>query len=462
MRLLKGPNGSGLRSRTLALVAVSVIASIGLAGGVAWAATQLDEQNEEFTLVARFASASPLLIGNDVKVSGVPVGKVTTMAVRGGKADVTLTIDRSALPVYSDARAVIRPVSLLGERYVDLERGTAGGKILPSGATLSVQQTDTATDLDQILNTIDEPTGKALSALVTMLGQGLKGNGVNTNETIKALAPVMNDTGKLVDVLNRQNAVLNSLVDSTAPVAHALAADQGRSLDRLIASAHRLLGKTSENQAAFQRALVELPGTLAQANESLADITGTTNAMTPMLRGMRPTTDNLAAISQELKRFSDSATPALASAEPVLQRGNQLLEQARSVAAGLRTVGPDLRVVARGQKPLVNDLTDHMGGFWGFIEGWALATNHYDGISHFFRAEVTVDTDEFEYLAPSDGGSRKNGLIDRQPAKVVPPLPLLGKTGGLLTPGAPREDGGVTGLNQKQERNALGFLLGGR
>lgn len=101
----------------VALVAfATVLATTAAAAGFAI------EDGDGRTVVAQFASAAPLVHGNEVKLDGVVVGEVLEMHPRDGFADVILQLDPEALPLHRDARVTIRPVSLLGERFVDLER----------------------------------------------------------------------------------------------------------------------------------------------------------------------------------------------------------------------------------------------------------------------------------------------------------------------------------------------------
>lgn len=410
------------------------------------------------TVVADFADASPLLQGNDVKVNGVKVGEIASLTVVGNHARVAMKLTPAALPVHRDARATIRPVSLLGERYVDLNRGTPSAPLLASGGMIPASQTGQTTDLDQVLNTVDDPTGRSLAALVTMLGQGMQGNGGNVDATVRALAPAMTDTDRLAKVLNQQNALLNNLVDHTQPVTQSLAADNGRTLDGLVESAHQLMGTTAANQAAMDQSLAQLPSTLSTAHATLAQLAGTANAVTPTLQDMRPTTNNLTAISQELGRFADSADPALAHAQPVLVKLQGLLDQARPVADQLRQMGPDVQSTAASAKPVVGALAvNNMATAMDAVKFWALTTNGHDGLGHYFRgmAVINPQTATGPVPAPVPG-------IAPAPLPVPPPpgLPAPGVPGGLLAP-APPPDGGATGLNQNQESGALQFLLGG-
>lgn len=417
------------------------------------------------TLVAEFDDASPLVIGNQVKVAGVEVGTVAKIAATDhNTAAVTLHLDESVQPLHQDATATIRPVTILGERFVDLDRGTPSAPLLSPGAVLPVEQTRQATDLDEVLNMINRPTGEGLAALLTTLGHGMQGRGSDADAAIRVLESSMRDTDRLVKILGEQNALLAGLVDKVQPVAAALAADQGRALDRLMSASQRVLKSTSRQEHALEATLSELPATLTQARETLRQVTGTAGATTPALRGMRPTTDNLAAMSRELREFSRSADPALASAAPMLHRAERLMDQARPVVTQLRKAGPDLKGVARAARPLVTGLAGNMDNVLNFFRYWAMATNGWDGLSHYFRGMVIINPEQLTGLLPQTGGPTSDS---RPPEKAaIPPWSRIpnnvGGVSGLLDDTKPQsEDGGVTGLNRQQESNALEYLLGG-
>lgn len=457
-----------------ALIAVGAV-------GAATTGMAANENPSTIVVTAKFADASPLLVGNDVKLHGVRVGSIAGMGVDAdGLADVVMELEPAALPLHTDATAFVRPVSLLGERYLELDRGTDAKPVLPRGAPIPKSRTGQNTDLDEVLNTVDEPTGESLAALVTVLGEGMQGNGTNVADTIKALAPAMNDTAGLANVLNQQNDLLNSLVGKLEPVTTALATDQGKSLDGLVTATQQVLGTTAANQQALERTLTELPGTMQSARDTLAKLAGTASATVPTLRGIRPVTDNLTQISQELRTFAESADPALASANPVLEKAQSLLDEARPVVETLRRSGGDTRALATSLKPIAGQLTDNIDGVFAFIKNWALATNGADGLSHYFRAGLVITPDIVSGALPGLGSNLGIGgspppLTDDPSGKPVDPLApqqpgggpaggLFGGSGGALSPllpAKPASDGGVTGLTQTQESGIVGFLLGG-
>jgi phospholipid/cholesterol/gamma-HCH transport system substrate-binding protein len=444
----------------LRVVATAIVAVLGAtAAGVA-AQDAATAPGGGLLLKAVFADASPILVGNDVKVDGVPVGSVSATDVQGNRAVVTMLLDPAALPVHRDARFTIRPVSLLGERFVDLDRGTAAAPTLRTGDTVPVAQTTTNTDLDEVLDTIDKPTGEGLSMLVTTLGGGLQGNGANADATIRALAPALNDTTALAKVLKDQNTLLNELVDRVTPVAGSLAADNGRNLDQLVASANTLLAATAQQQKQLEATLAELPATLTSARTTLDRVTGTAAATTPTLADLRPATDDLRAISGELYSFADSLDPALAGAEPVLDRGRELLTEAAPVVAQLRAAGPDLRTDAAAARPIVDELTGNLDNVYNFIRYWAMTANGRDGLSTYFRGFVVVNPQSATGLLPQGLQALPlPGAVEPGAASgAVPPA-----VGGLLAPEKKTDPkAGATGLDQQQENGIVGFLLGGK
>lgn len=420
------------------------------------------------TVYADFTDSSPLLTGNEVRLDGVKVGKIKAMRVQGDHARLTLSLDPTALPLYANARLSSRPVSILGERYVDLEPGTSDAKQLQNEGVIPVEQTSSATDLDDVLNVLDKPTSQSLAALVTTLGVGVNGNGKDIDAAVAALAPAMQDTQKLTSVLRDQNETLGSLVSSLEPVAAGLADDNGSSLNELVDAAEQTLRMTTANEAAFRSMLQQLPGILRSAMITLSRLQGTADAAIPTLEELQPTTENLNEISEELMRFADAADPALKSATPVLVQAQDLIDAAQPVAAQLRRSGPDLTADSRSLDPLTKKLSKDFTAVMEFFKGWALATNGRDGLGHYFRAGLVVTPYSATGYLPTSDGKRPPNPLDPEANPEGSKASLGGllddPTGGAgegLLPQKSSNDGGVTGLNQSQEQGVLGFLLGG-
>lgn len=442
---------------------LAVVAAVGLTVPGTLAAAGGSDDSGDVRITAVMADATPLRSGHIVRAAGVEVGTIDSVVLGDdGAARVAMTVGREVLPLHQDATVSLITQDLLGERYLAIESGSVDAPLLAEPFTIPLSQTE-AVDLQDVVNVVDDPTGTALAMMLTTLGEGVGQNPQEVADTIAALEPAMRQTDDLATLLSEQNELLSNLVQTAQPVATAVATERGESLDRLVGSTTQMLSATAENQKEIRESLERLPGTLASAQQTLAEVAQVAEPATRTLAGLRPITDDLTDISAELQRFSDAADPALASLRPVLDTGNEMLDELGPLVQTLKPAGPDLRGVTASYNELADKaLSSRLVDLMEFMKGWSLSTSDYDAVSHYFRA-VTPYT-------PKTAGVTGAGPIPGAPESPVPDLPL---PGGGRTPlpgaeGAPAEPnpppslpGGVTGLSEQQEQSMVGQLLGG-
>jgi phospholipid/cholesterol/gamma-HCH transport system substrate-binding protein len=140
-----------------------------------------------YTVTATFSDAADILVGNEVFMNGTRVGHVGAVSVRRGAAEVALVIDDSAaLPLRVDASAEIRKKNLLGETYVDLQRGGAAQR-MADGGVIPERDTVPITEIDQVLAIFDPVTVQRVQLLINAAGQALTDNGANMNSESASL-----------------------------------------------------------------------------------------------------------------------------------------------------------------------------------------------------------------------------------------------------------------------------------
>jgi phospholipid/cholesterol/gamma-HCH transport system substrate-binding protein len=481
------------RGLTTALV-LALLVGVGIA--------VLHARHPAPVVVAMFADASPLRSGNTVQARGVKIGTIGQITLDHGNARVVLRLTEK-VPLHTDARATIRPVSLLGERYIDLDPGSDRAPLMPSGGVIPVEHTAASVDLDQVLNSLDDPTSTALAAMVTTLGTGLAGNGRNLHDALGALEPSLRQTGQLVSVLNDQNAALDQLIDLSSPVAAAIATNRGADLDQLVGNAEQTMTAVAAHRDQLTTTMRELPASLDKARRTFYELGGLADQLTPTLRAVRPLTQNLRDVAGELNTFADSADPAVTSLKPVLDKAQSMLEEAYPVAADLHRGSGDLREASNGLGAVGGTLADKMDGVVSMLTGWALCTNGYDSVGHYFRAYATVDRKTLaklmpdlapgssgliEHTVPLDKDRPSTGLSqigrppdDQAPPPVAPPLLGGAVSGQHRRPGQPTDEapvpsepgatprsgpgsngeGNATGLTPSQESDMFDQLLGG-
>lgn len=114
---------------SLTEVAVGAVVLIAAGAFLAYAAQATGfsrGSGDEVTLSASFRSVEGVTIGTDVRMAGVKIGTVASMALNPDtyRAETTLAVD-PAIPVPNDSSAVIASEGLLGGTFVEIVPGAS-------------------------------------------------------------------------------------------------------------------------------------------------------------------------------------------------------------------------------------------------------------------------------------------------------------------------------------------------
>jgi phospholipid/cholesterol/gamma-HCH transport system substrate-binding protein len=205
---------SAVVGRVLAIVAISAaIAVVTL--------VLLHPGGRDYVVRARFADASQLVKGNLVQVAGVKVGSVSRIRLTDdGQAEVAMKIDDAEYaPLRRGTRAIIRQASLSGvaNRYIDLQLppGTQTQTIRSNGV-IGQGETTTAVDLDQLFNTFDPSTRKALSGFIRGENDVYAGRGAQAGAGWAYLNPALAASDRLFKEVNVDTPMLQRFIGATA------------------------------------------------------------------------------------------------------------------------------------------------------------------------------------------------------------------------------------------------------
>ena len=167
-----------------------------------------------YTVTAVFSDAADILTNNEVYMNGTRVGFVGDVRVTGGQAEVQLVLnDTHALPLHSNASAEVRKKNLLGETYIDLQRGSSNAQIV-DGGRIPVSQTVPITEIDQVLAIFDPQTVQRLQLLINALGTATTNNGQNMNaEAASANQLITALNGPALELSVRQQQVQDIVLE---------------------------------------------------------------------------------------------------------------------------------------------------------------------------------------------------------------------------------------------------------
>ncbi|MEV4241142.1 MULTISPECIES: MCE family protein [unclassified Nocardia] len=214
---------------------------------------------------ARFTDVTSLNAGDEVRIAGVRVGKVTSVKIvdkRQAEVGFELT-DRDWLP--ASTTATIKYRNLVGQRYIALEQGTGEqGRKLNKGATIGLEHTRPALNLTTLFNgfrplfqTLTADDVNKLSYEIIQVFQGEQG-------TIHDLvATTANLTNKIAD----KDAVIGDLVRNLTAVLNAVNEREGQ-FDQLIVNTEALVSGLAAERDTIGSSVTSL-GNLASATADL-------------------------------------------------------------------------------------------------------------------------------------------------------------------------------------------------
>jgi virulence factor Mce-like protein len=303
-----------------------------------------------------FPEATQLGLEADVRVAGVRVGKVRKKEIDPDKPNrplATIELERKFSPLNTDARAILRQKTLLGETYVELTPGNPDGPKVPEGARLSGDQVSDTVQLDEVFQALDPVTRESFRTWQRDLGKAVTGRGKDLNDAFGNLPRFAASGTDLLEVIDSQDGAVRALIRNTGVVFGALTEKEDQ-LANLITNSGELFETTSDRQEAlaetikvFPTFLDESKATFARLEKFAVDTEPLIEDLQPVTRDLRPTLRDLRALAPDLAQFFrdldplitvsktglpalseilDGLGPVLAKAQPFLEQLNPILE----------------------------------------------------------------------------------------------------------------------------------------
>ena len=268
--------------------------------------------------------AAGLVKGNEVRIGGKRVGSVNEIEGREGPARsyarLHLKLDKLVQPLRDDTIVLVRPRSPLGLKYLEVTPGKRGEPI-PENGKLSLTRSVRSVELDEVFNTFDTATRKALQQTTDSLGTGVAGRGVDFNESV-ALAP---------ELTRRAERVFANLADPQTRLRRAVQA-----LERLTAELAPVAPRFGSMFDNANTTLSALAGVRDQLAQVLTELPPTEQAGIDALRVVRPVLAETRLLIRELRPGIDALPEASRSLDSALDRGTPVLRRAGDLADRLK------------------------------------------------------------------------------------------------------------------------------
>jgi virulence factor Mce-like protein len=256
------------------------------------------------TITAYFPTATSIYPGDEVRVSGVKVGKIDSITPEGTQTKMALKVDRG-VPIPADAKAVIVAQNLVAARYVQLTpayRKGAGptmrdGGVIPSDRTaVPVEWDEVKAQLMRLATELGPKSGvsdTSVSRFIDSAANALDGNGDKLRQTLAQLSGAARifaeGSGNIVDIVKNLQTFVTALRDSK---------------QQIVMFQNRLASLTSvvnDSRSDLDAALSDLPVALADVQRFVA---GSRDQTAEQIRSLASVTqilvDNQAALQNVL------------------------------------------------------------------------------------------------------------------------------------------------------------------
>ena len=336
-----------------------------------------------YRFTADFPEAITLQKEADVRVGGVTVGKVKEIDLGDGNTTrATIEIEAEYAPISSDAEAILRQKTLLGETYIELTTGSQVdsnatdseptaqvslidvGEVsgddaphpIPEGGALEDTQVREQVQIDEIFKALDEETREAFQLWMKNSALAVDGQGLALNDAFGNLGPFSEDASDVLGTLRRQEDSLRQVVRSTGEVFAALSARN-----------KALTGAVVGNNRTFRA--------LASRDEALAD---TFQILPTFQVEARLTLDRLEA-------FAHHAGPLFSDLKPVARDLGPTLSDVRRLSPNLRHMFKDLRKLIKvsrtgfpAARDFINELEPVMVALEPFLANFNPILRYFD------------------------------------------------------------------------------------
>src|SRR3954469_15218099 len=225
-------------------VRLRVAAVVVLLGMLATSCSVIGGGGKSYTLSAWFPKTIALFKDSQVRVLGLPAGQVTKVQAMGDKVRIEMKV-KDSVPVPADVHATIVPLSLIGERYVQLfPVWTTGQPRAHSGDVIPMERTEVPVEPDEALGALkkflDSLDPEATGHLVQNAADDLQGNGQSFNDTVanlstlvgtladkdQQLGDIIDNFDKFTTVLRTREVQLGNVMDSFANLTGLLAQER--------------------------------------------------------------------------------------------------------------------------------------------------------------------------------------------------------------------------------------------
>ena len=299
----------------VALVVIAAVVIIEMLGS-------LEQFQRGYRLEALFNTVQDLKVGDRVKMAGVEVGRVASIALADNKVKVTLKV-RTDAPVKTDSVATIKFTGLMGQNFIALDFGSSAAPRATDGTLLS---------------TVEQPDLNAVMARLDTAASGVE----NLTKSFTG-DKIDNLLGPFTDFLKQNNAPLTAAIANMKSISGQIAEGKG-TLGKLIFE-DTLYNSALATVTNLQNTADEVKLTVGDARKVVDDINAGQGTIGKLVKDdtlYRETTASMTNLKEILQKVNQGqgTVGKLVNDQEFYKNAKMSLQKLDKAADGLEDQGP--------------------------------------------------------------------------------------------------------------------------
>lgn len=310
-----------------------------------------------YQLKVPFNEATQLAQQSDVRISGVNVGKVQSIALapNGHQALATVDIEDKYAPLPESTRAILRTKTLLGETYIELTPGSSESPQLEDGGTLPEANIAESVQLDEIFRTFDPETRAAFQQWQQEAAIAINGQGEALSFGIGQLEPTFTEFDRLFRMLDSQRLAVGQLFSNGAKTFTALRGRNGEVAD-LIQSSNEVFSTTARRDQDIEALFKAFPTFLDESKLTVSRLRTFAENTDPLMRQLVPAAEELSPTLVAFSRLAPESKDFFEGLMPVIERAP------KGFAAGRKLFRDEFPPLLRASDPFLRNLNPLLTG----------------------------------------------------------------------------------------------------
>ena len=277
-------------------------------------------------VVAYFENSNGIYVGDDVRILGVNVGKITEIQPQPERVKIAFFYD-SKYKVPADAKAAILSPTLVTARAIQLTPVYTTGPVMKDDAVIPSERTAVPVEWDEVRQQLEtladtlqptEPGGVSpLGSLINTTADNLRGQGANIRDTVIKLSQAFSALGDhstdIFSTIKNLATLVSALQDSTT-----------------------LMRQLNQNLASVTGLLADNPNEVADAVKDLNAVVGEVQTFVSDNReALGTTSDKLAGVTKALTDSLDDVKQFLHVAPTTFQNYVNIWQPAQGAVSSV-------------------------------------------------------------------------------------------------------------------------------